>query len=176
MHVGFVGGVPQVPANRLLVKHRVALGSSLFAANASIVCTSFVALPVDVRIHPEVRLIAFLRPMHLRIPFGHLVLGRQWRIDGRGVRYGAASDRGALQVCSITGETHELTMPTDQLPRKPQSLGRSPFFLRSSAFRAWSGKRSLHVGSVIAKDNIDFGIARKAQIRAWTGNTICPKL
>ncbi len=27
--VGFVGGVPQVPANRLLVKHRAALGSSL---------------------------------------------------------------------------------------------------------------------------------------------------
>lgn len=29
VHVGFVGGVPQVPANRLLVKHRAALGSSL---------------------------------------------------------------------------------------------------------------------------------------------------
>jgi len=27
--VGFVGGVPQIPANRLLVKHRAALGSSL---------------------------------------------------------------------------------------------------------------------------------------------------
>ncbi|MGE0580394.1 NADPH:quinone oxidoreductase family protein, partial [Reyranella sp.] len=27
--VGFVGGVPQIPANRLLVKHRSALGSSL---------------------------------------------------------------------------------------------------------------------------------------------------
>src|SRR5262249_14795658 len=26
--VGFVGGVPQIPANRLLVKHRAALGSS----------------------------------------------------------------------------------------------------------------------------------------------------
>ena len=26
---GFVGGVPQIPANRLLVKHRAALGSSL---------------------------------------------------------------------------------------------------------------------------------------------------
>ncbi len=29
VHVGFVGGVPQIPANRLLVKHRAALGSSL---------------------------------------------------------------------------------------------------------------------------------------------------
>jgi NADPH2:quinone reductase len=29
LHVGFVGGVPQVPANRLLVKNRSALGSSL---------------------------------------------------------------------------------------------------------------------------------------------------
>ena len=29
LHVGFVGGVPQVPANRLLVKHRSAMGSSL---------------------------------------------------------------------------------------------------------------------------------------------------
>ncbi len=29
VHVGFVGGVPQVPANRLLVKNRAALGSSL---------------------------------------------------------------------------------------------------------------------------------------------------
>lgn len=29
VHVGFVGGVPHVPANRLLVKHRAALGSSL---------------------------------------------------------------------------------------------------------------------------------------------------
>ncbi len=28
IHFGFVGGVPQVPANRLLVKHRSALGSS----------------------------------------------------------------------------------------------------------------------------------------------------
>ena len=28
VHFGFVGGVPQVPANRLLVKHRSALGSS----------------------------------------------------------------------------------------------------------------------------------------------------
>jgi NADPH2:quinone reductase len=27
--MGFVGGVPQIPANRLLVKHRAALGSSL---------------------------------------------------------------------------------------------------------------------------------------------------
>jgi NADPH2:quinone reductase len=27
--VGFVGGIPQIPANRLLVKHRSALGSSL---------------------------------------------------------------------------------------------------------------------------------------------------
>jgi NADPH2:quinone reductase len=27
--IGFVGGVPQIPANRLLVKHRSALGSSL---------------------------------------------------------------------------------------------------------------------------------------------------
>jgi len=27
--VGFVGGVPQIPANRLLVKHRAALGSAL---------------------------------------------------------------------------------------------------------------------------------------------------
>ena len=27
--VGFAGGVPQIPANRLLVKHRAALGSSL---------------------------------------------------------------------------------------------------------------------------------------------------
>jgi NADPH2:quinone reductase len=27
--VGFVGGVPRIPANRLLVKHRSALGSSL---------------------------------------------------------------------------------------------------------------------------------------------------
>ena len=27
--VGFVGGVPQIPANRLLVKHRSAMGSSL---------------------------------------------------------------------------------------------------------------------------------------------------
>jgi NADPH2:quinone reductase len=27
--IGFVGGVPQIPANRLLVKHRTALGSSL---------------------------------------------------------------------------------------------------------------------------------------------------
>src|SRR2546428_1017235 len=27
--VGFVGGVPQIPANRLLVKHRASLGSSL---------------------------------------------------------------------------------------------------------------------------------------------------
>lgn len=27
--IGFVGGVPQIPANRLLVKHRAALGSSL---------------------------------------------------------------------------------------------------------------------------------------------------
>ena len=26
---GFVGGVPQIPANRLLVKHRSAMGSSL---------------------------------------------------------------------------------------------------------------------------------------------------
>ena len=29
VHFGFVAGVPQVPANRLLVKHRSALGSSL---------------------------------------------------------------------------------------------------------------------------------------------------
>lgn len=29
IHFGFVGGVPQVPANRLLVKHRSAMGSSL---------------------------------------------------------------------------------------------------------------------------------------------------
>ena len=29
LHFGFVAGVPQVPANRLLVKHRAALGSSL---------------------------------------------------------------------------------------------------------------------------------------------------
>ena len=29
VHVGFVGGVPKVPANRLLVKNRAALGSSL---------------------------------------------------------------------------------------------------------------------------------------------------
>lgn len=29
VHFGFVGGVPQVPANRLLVKHRAALGSSM---------------------------------------------------------------------------------------------------------------------------------------------------
>lgn len=29
VHVGFVGGVPKVPANRLLVKHRSAIGSSL---------------------------------------------------------------------------------------------------------------------------------------------------
>ena len=29
VHVGFVGGVPSVPANRLLVKNRAALGSSL---------------------------------------------------------------------------------------------------------------------------------------------------
>ena len=29
IHFGFVAGVPQVPANRLLVKHRAALGSSL---------------------------------------------------------------------------------------------------------------------------------------------------
>ena len=29
IHFGFVGGVPQVPANRLLVKHRSAVGSSL---------------------------------------------------------------------------------------------------------------------------------------------------
>ncbi|MBT6440889.1 MAG: NADPH:quinone oxidoreductase family protein [Alphaproteobacteria bacterium] len=29
LHVGFVGGIPQVPANRLLVKHRASLGSSL---------------------------------------------------------------------------------------------------------------------------------------------------
>ena len=29
VHVGFVGGVPQIAANRLLVKHRAALGSSL---------------------------------------------------------------------------------------------------------------------------------------------------
>ena len=29
VHVGFVGGVPQVPANRLLVKNRAALGSTL---------------------------------------------------------------------------------------------------------------------------------------------------
>ena len=27
--IGFVAGVPQIPANRLLVKHRAALGSSL---------------------------------------------------------------------------------------------------------------------------------------------------
>jgi NADPH:quinone reductase len=27
--VGFVGGIPHIPANRLLVKHRAALGSSL---------------------------------------------------------------------------------------------------------------------------------------------------
>jgi NADPH2:quinone reductase len=27
--IGFVGGVPRIPANRLLVKHRAALGSSL---------------------------------------------------------------------------------------------------------------------------------------------------
>jgi NADPH2:quinone reductase len=27
--IGFVGGVPSIPANRLLVKHRAALGSSL---------------------------------------------------------------------------------------------------------------------------------------------------
>ena len=29
LHIGFVGGVPQVPSNRLLVKHRSAMGSSL---------------------------------------------------------------------------------------------------------------------------------------------------
>ena len=29
MLIGFVAGVPQIPANRLLVKHRAALGSSL---------------------------------------------------------------------------------------------------------------------------------------------------
>lgn len=29
LHIGFVGGVPAVPANRLLVKHRSAMGSSL---------------------------------------------------------------------------------------------------------------------------------------------------
>jgi len=29
IHFGFVGGIPQVPANRLLVKHRSAMGSSL---------------------------------------------------------------------------------------------------------------------------------------------------
>ena len=29
IHFGFVGGVPRVPANRLLVKHRSAVGSSL---------------------------------------------------------------------------------------------------------------------------------------------------
>lgn len=29
VHVGFVGGIPQVPANRLLVKNRAALGSAL---------------------------------------------------------------------------------------------------------------------------------------------------
>jgi NADPH2:quinone reductase len=29
VHVGFVGGVPSIPANRLLVKNRAALGSSL---------------------------------------------------------------------------------------------------------------------------------------------------
>ena len=29
VHVGFVGGVPKVPANRLLVKNRAALGSAL---------------------------------------------------------------------------------------------------------------------------------------------------
>ena len=29
VHVGFVGGIPKIPANRLLVKHRAALGSSL---------------------------------------------------------------------------------------------------------------------------------------------------
>ena len=29
LHVGFVGGVPQIPSNRLLVKHRSAMGSSL---------------------------------------------------------------------------------------------------------------------------------------------------
>ena len=29
VHFGFVGGVPQIPANRLLVKHRTAAGSSL---------------------------------------------------------------------------------------------------------------------------------------------------
>src|SRR5207247_6073659 len=27
--IGFVGGIPNIPANRLLVKHRAALGSSL---------------------------------------------------------------------------------------------------------------------------------------------------
>jgi NADPH2:quinone reductase len=27
--IGFVGGIPSIPANRLLVKHRAALGSSL---------------------------------------------------------------------------------------------------------------------------------------------------
>ena len=27
--IGFVGGIPQIPANRLLVKHRSAMGSSL---------------------------------------------------------------------------------------------------------------------------------------------------
>ena len=29
VHFGFVGGVPQIPANRLLVKNRTAAGSSL---------------------------------------------------------------------------------------------------------------------------------------------------
>jgi len=29
LHVGFVGGVPNIPANRLLVKNRSALGSAL---------------------------------------------------------------------------------------------------------------------------------------------------
>ena len=29
LHIGFVGGVPKIPANRLLVKHRSAMGSSL---------------------------------------------------------------------------------------------------------------------------------------------------
>ena len=29
VHFGFVGGVPKIPANRLLVKHRTAAGSSL---------------------------------------------------------------------------------------------------------------------------------------------------
>ena len=67
IHIGFVGGIPKVPANRLLVKHRSAMGSAL---------RYFVRYRTDLLRESVLELIKWWQAGHLK-----LEIAGEWKLE-----------------------------------------------------------------------------------------------